>query len=86
MKPEARDADCVLGLVTVIETVPALPAGDVARIWVELATVTAVDGEPPNLTVAPAWKPLPVRVTAVPPELGPDIGEAPETLRVVGLV
>ena len=40
-------------------------------------TVTFVAGAPPNVTVAPEAKPLPVIVTVVPPAAGPDDGETP---------
>ena len=69
--------------VTVTPTVPALSGGDTALIWVELAIVTAADCTLPNATVAPAWNPVPVMVTAVPPLLGPCDGEMPDTSRDV---
>src|SRR5207244_10801024 len=40
-----------------------------------LTTVTLVAAVPPRLTVAPAAKPVPVMVTAVPPLLVPELGE-----------
>ena len=61
-------------LVTVTETVPAEAAGVTAAIWVELCTVTAPEAAPPKLTPAPVRKPVPVRVTAVPPPVGPLLG------------
>ncbi len=54
MKPEGSEVDCPSGLVTVIATVPELAGGDMALIWVELVTVTAVEFEAPNATEAPA--------------------------------
>jgi hypothetical protein len=36
--------------------------------------VETVSAEPPNDTVAPAWNPLPLTVTDVPPALGPPFG------------
>jgi hypothetical protein len=61
-------------LVTTRSTVPALPAGAVAVSDVALATLTEPAAAAPNDTLAPAVKPLPVIVTAVPPATGPDDG------------
>jgi hypothetical protein len=61
--------------VTVTVTVPALPAGEVAVIEVLLTTTTLVAAVAPNVTVAPVAKLVPVIVTAVPPAVGPPIGE-----------
>jgi hypothetical protein len=83
VKPLLRLALWPLLFVTVTLTAPAEPAGVVAVIWVELTTVTAVAAALPKVTVAPARKPVPVRVTAVPPAVGPLAGEMP--LRVGGL-
>ena len=44
-------------------------------IDVLLTTVTLVAAVPPRVTVAPARKPVPVMVTAVPPAVVPDVGE-----------
>ena len=44
-------------------------------IDVLLTTVTPVADVPPIFTVAPERKPVPVMVTAVPPEVVPDVGE-----------
>ena len=51
-----------------------------AVIWVALVTTTFVAAVPPNVTTAPAWNPLPVIVTAVPPAVGPDEGDTPVTV------
>jgi hypothetical protein len=83
VKPLLRLALWPLPFVTVTLTAPAEPAGVVAVIWVELTTVTAVAAALPKVTVAPARKPVPVRVTAVPPAVEPLAGEMP--LRVSGL-
>ena len=59
--------------VTVTSTVP-VPAGEVAVQLVALAQLTLVAAAVPNVTVvAPAvvLKPVPVRVTTVPPPVGP---------------
>jgi hypothetical protein len=70
------------GLVTVTVTAPAAPAGVVAVIDVLLATTTLVAATPPNVTVAPLAKFVPVIVTAVPPATGPLFGD---TLVTVGV-
>ena len=69
------------GLVTVTVTAPALPAGVVAVIVVLFTTTTFVAAVPPNVTVAPAAKFVPVIVTAVPPAVDPLFGD---TLVTVG--
>ena len=48
-----------------------------AVIDVLFITVTPVAGVPPRLNVVPAWNPVPVMVTAVPPAAVPDPGEIP---------
>jgi hypothetical protein len=58
-------------LVTATVTAPAAPAGVVAVIDVLLATVTPVAATPPNVTVSPAAKFVPVIVTDVPPDVVP---------------
>ena len=55
-------------------TAPALCAGVVSVIEVALATITLVAATPPNVTVAPVVKSVPVSVTAVPPAVGPEVG------------
>ena len=83
VNPEVKVALNPFAFVTTTLTVPAEPAGVRAVIWVELATVTAVATALPKLIVAPARKPVPVRVTAVPPAAEPLAGEMP--LRVAAL-
>ena len=61
-------------MVTTTFTVPAACAAVVAVIDVLLTTVTPVAAVPPRLTVAPARKPVPVMVTAVPPLAVPELG------------
>ena len=61
------------GVVTVTCTVP-LPAGLTAVICVALFTVKLLVAGPNRTWLAPL-KPLPVRVTVVPPIAGPDVGE-----------
>ena len=67
--------------VTVTVTAPTLPAGVVAVMLVPLATTMFVAAFPPNVTVAPEAKPVPVIVTLVPPAVGPLFGD---TLVTVG--
>jgi hypothetical protein len=77
VKPPVRLALWPLLFLTVTLTVPGEPAGVVAVIWVELTTVTAVAAALPKVTVAPDAKPVPVRVTALPPAVEPLAGEMP---------
>src|SRR5712692_10179643 len=65
---------CVSGLVTTTFTAPAAWAAVVAVIWVALTTTTFVAAVPPNITVAPITKFVPVMVTAVPPAAAPLLG------------
>jgi len=68
-------ADVPADVVTVTLTIPAVPAGAVALIDVAETNVTAVPALAPNLTVVvPLTKPVPVRVTTVPPARGPFAG------------
>jgi hypothetical protein len=69
--------------VTVTVTPPAACAGVVAVIVVLFTTTALVAAVPPNVTVAPAAKFVPVIVTAVPPATGPLFGD---TLLTVGAV
>jgi len=66
--------------VTVTVTAPALPAGVVAVICVPLTTTTFVAAAPPNVTVAPVAKFVPVIVTAVAPAVDPLFGDTPLTV------
>ena len=67
-------------VVTVMSTVPALPAGDVAVIDVALLTITPVAAVPPKLTAVAPVKLVPVMVTLVPPAIGPLLGETAVTV------
>jgi len=67
-------------LVTTTFTAPAACAGVVAVICVALTTTTFVAPAPPNVTVAPVAKFVPVMVTAVPPAVGPLFGLTPVTV------
>ena len=62
------------GVVTVMSTVPALWAGEVAVIDVALLTVKPVAAVPPKLTAVAPVKPVPVIVTDVAPAAGPLVG------------
>ena len=61
-------------MVTTTLTAPAEWAGVVAVMEVPLARFTLVATAPPKVTVAPARKPVPIIVTAVPPDVVPDAG------------
>lgn len=71
-----------LVLVTVVVTVPTVFAGVVAVMVVPFETETLVAATVPNLTLAPAAKFVPVIVTAVPPAIGPEFGEMPDTVGI----
>jgi hypothetical protein len=60
--------------VTVTVTAPTLPAGVVAVIVVLLTTTTLLAAAPPNVSVAPLAKFVPVIVTVVPPVVAPLLG------------
>jgi hypothetical protein len=68
-------------LVTATVTAPDVPAGVVAVIDVLLTTTTLVADTPPNETVSPVAKFVPVIVTDVPPAVVPLDGD---TLVTVG--
>ena len=65
------------GTVTVISTVPGLPAGEVAVICVSLRIVKPTAAVLPNCKPVAVRKPDPVIVTLVPPPTGPRFGETP---------
>ena len=73
MNPLLRLPLCPL-TVTVTVTAPAVPAGVAAVMVVPFTTTTLVAAVPPNVTVAPAAKFVPVIVTAVPPVVVPLFG------------
>jgi hypothetical protein len=64
---------CESEFVTRTFTVPAECAVVVPVMLVALIVET-VSADPPNDTVAPAWKPLPLTVTELPPAAGPLFG------------
>ena len=61
--------------VTTTLMAPPEWAGATAVIEVLLTTITPVAVVPPSFTVAPARKPVPAMVTAVPPTVVPVTGE-----------
>ena len=63
-----------LVVVTSTLAVPALPAGVVAVIEVELTNVTALAAVPPMVANVSPVKSVPVIVTDSPPASGPDDG------------
>ena len=69
---------CASGFVTTTFTLPAACAVVVPAMLVALIVETVSD-DPPNETVAPAWKSVPVMVTVVPPAAGPLVGVTPVT-------
>ena len=79
-----RSADPVAevppGVVTVMSTVPAEPAGAVAEIWVAELTVAAAGAAPKATVELPATKPVPVTVTTVDPPVPPPVGTMPVTV------
>jgi hypothetical protein len=70
----ATIAEVPPGVVTRTSTWPAAPAGEIAVIDVAEFTTTPVAALPPNATVAPATKFVPVMDTDVPPTAGPWFG------------
>jgi hypothetical protein len=92
VNPLARFPLWVSGFVTVTVTAPAACAGVVAVMVVLFVTATFVAAVPPNVTVAPETKFVPVIVTAVPPATGPlfgltllTVGTGPETAANVAI-
>jgi hypothetical protein len=70
----------LLGVVTVTLTTPAFtPGGAMAINVLADVTVTFVAGKLPNETLASGLKEVPVTVTSVPPNRGPDPGLRPVT-------
>ena len=63
-----------LGVVTSTLATPALLAGVIAVIEVELTTLTEVAAVPLNVTAVAPVKLVPVIVTDCPPASGPDDG------------
>ena len=55
--------------------VPAVPVGVVQMIVLSLVMLTWVHALPPMVTAVGSVKPVPVRVTLLPPEMLPELGE-----------
>ena len=70
------------GFVTVTFTRPAACAPVVPVIVVSLTTVKLVRATPPTVAPVAPVKLVPVRVTLVPPAMGPPVGEIPDTVGV----
>jgi len=70
---------CVSAFVTITFTAPAA-CGVVVPVIVVALTVATVSAEPPKDTVAPAWKPVPLTVTDVPPAALPLVGATAVTV------
>ena len=62
------------GPVTVMSTVPAGLAGEVAVICVSESTVNEAAGVAPKVTAVAPVKSAPVMTTEVPPAVGPELG------------
>ena len=73
---DASVADWPSGRVTVTPTAPAACAGVVAVIVVALRGAALAAGVPPNETLAPVLKLVPVMLTDVPPRDVPDATES----------
>jgi hypothetical protein len=67
------------GVVTVMSTVPAVPAGLVALIWLAELTVKLEAALLPKSTAVAPLRLVPVMVTTVPPMLVPEVGLMPLT-------
>jgi len=85
VKPLALVPLCPSGFVTTTLTAPAACAGVTAVMVVLLVTLTLVAADPPIVTDAPETKLVPVIVTEVPPVVGPDVGDMPETVGAGGV-
>jgi len=69
-------------LLTTTFTRPVVVLTPERQTNVEAFTDVTAQGTPPNATVAPVLKLLPVIVTIVPPEIGPAPGLTPEIVGV----
>lgn len=67
-------AEVIPDVVTVTSTDPADSAGEVAVTWVAEFTVKLVAAVVPNFTALAPVKLVPVMVTLVPPDVGPEEG------------
>jgi len=71
--------DCRSGFVTTTSTAPAACAAVVPVIAVGVTFVMA-SAAPPSDALAPDWKPVPLTVTDVPPEVRPLDGATEDTV------
>jgi hypothetical protein len=77
------DVVTVTSTIVVIVDPDTASVGDVAVSEVSLVTMKPVAGVEPNVTAVDPLKPVPVTVTEVPPEVGPDSGLIPVMVGVV---
>ncbi len=73
-----------LGVTTVTSTVPE-PAGETAVALESLFTAMVVAAEEPNMMAVAPVKPVPLRLTVVPPAAGPEVGLMAVTLGGPGM-
>lgn len=59
---------------TVTDMGPAVPTGGATAVMVLSSRTTKLAGKPPKKTFDVPVNPLPVRVTLLPPDLGPLVG------------
>jgi hypothetical protein len=81
VNPLARLPVCPFAATATV-TAPAACAGVVAVMVVLFTATTLVAAVPPNVTVAPAAKFVPVIVTAVPPVVAPPFGDTRVTVGI----
>ena len=80
MNPPVNVLLWLSGFVTTTSAAPVEPAGVVTGIDVEVTAPTVVAAAPPNVTVAPLTKSVPLTVTLVAPAVGPLVGDSDETV------
>jgi hypothetical protein len=71
----AADVALVPPVVVILTFTVPVPAGEVVVIEVALFTVNETALVAPNFTEVAPVNPVPVMVTPVPPDAGPDVGE-----------
>ena len=67
-------------VVTRTLALPAVPAGVVQLRLVSLMTTTLLQALPPTVTALAPVRSVPVMVMAVPPAMGPALGDTPLTV------
>jgi hypothetical protein len=75
-----------VGVVTVMSTVAAVSAGEVAVQVVAVEQLNDAAAVEPNLTAVAPVRLVPVMVTLVPPDVGPDVGVTSVIVGEVALV